>query len=228
LTAACGLAPREKAVILWSCGKDSMLALWEVRARYEIAALMTTVTREYDRISMHGVRTVLLRQQAEALGFPLRTVQIGTPCTNAAYERAMGEALADYRRAGVENVVAGDLFLEDIRRYREAQLGAAGLSGVFPLWKRDTRRLAEQFMDLGFRAVLCCVDTQTLDASFAGRLFDRELLADLPAAVDPCGENGEFHTFVYNGPVFSRPVAFVLGERTLRDERFAYCDLVPA
>jgi uncharacterized protein (TIGR00290 family) len=204
-----------------------MLALWETRARYEIVALVTTVTRDYDRISMHGVRSALLRKQAEAIGYPLCTVSISISCTNAEYESVMGTALTAYREQGVSTVIAGDLFLENIRRYREAQLAATGLTGAFPLWKRDTRRLAEEFIDLGFRAALCCVDTQALDASFAGRFFDRRLLADLPVTVDPCGENGEFHTFVCDGPLFMRPVSLRIGERTVRDERFGYCDLLP-
>jgi uncharacterized protein (TIGR00290 family) len=218
---------RQKAIVSWSGGKDSMLALHEARGDHEIVGLLTTVTEEYDRISMHGVRSRLLELQAEALGLPLEKVLIPPTCVNADYETRMGTALARYRADGVTAVVCGDLFLEDIRRYREERLFAGGLTGVFPLWGRDTSELAHEFLALGFRAVLCCVDTRGLPADFAGRLFDEALLADLPPGVDPCGENGEFHTFVFGGPAFRHPVRYTLGERTLRDQRFAFRDLLP-
>jgi uncharacterized protein (TIGR00290 family) len=218
---------RQKAIVSWSGGKDGMLALHEARSDYDIVGLLTTVTEEYDRVSMHGVRTRLLEQQTEALGLPLEKVLIPPTCVNAEYEARMGAALARYRAAGVSAVLCGDLFLEDIRRYREEKLFAGGLTGVFPLWGRDTGELARRLLALGFRAVLCCVDTRALAAEFAGRLFDEALLADLPPGVDPCGENGEFHTFVFDGPGFRRPVPFMLGERTLRDQRFAFRDLLP-
>ena len=216
---------RSPAIICWSGGKDCMLALWHARDAYDIGTLLTTVTREFDRISMHGVRVELLRQQAESLGIPLRMVAIPYPCSNAIYEQAMKDAWAEAQQQGVEAVICGDLFLEDVRRYREDRLfGSQGC--VFPLWRRSTPELAREFIAMGFRAVLCCVDTQALPADFAGREFDESLLRDLPASVDPCGENGEFHTFVYAGPAFKTPIAFELGERVLREERFAYCDLV--
>lgn len=218
---------RQKAIVSWSGGKDGMLALLEARGDYDIVGLLTTVTEEYDRVSMHGVRTRLLEQQAEALDLPLEKVLIPPTCVNADYEARMGAALARYRAAGVSAVLCGDLFLEDIRRYREEKLFAGGLTGVFPLWGRDTGELARRLLALGFRAVLCCVDTRALTADFAGRLFDEALLADLPPGVDPCGENGEFHTFVFDGPGFRRPVRCTPGERVLRDGRFAYCDLLP-
>jgi uncharacterized protein (TIGR00290 family) len=219
---------RQKAIVSWSGGKDSMLALHEARDDYEIVGLLTTVTEEYDRISMHGVRRRLLEQQAEALGLPLEKVLIPPTCVNADYEVRMGTALARYRTAGVSAVVCGDLFLEDIRRYREERLFAGRLTGVFPLWGRDTGELAREFLARGYRAVLCCVDTHAVAADLAGRLFDAALLADLPPGVDPCGENGEFHTFVFDGPAFRQPVPYTLGERTLRDQRFAFRDLLPA
>jgi uncharacterized protein (TIGR00290 family) len=218
---------RKQAIVSWSGGKDGMLALHEARDDYDIVGLLTTVTEEYDRISMHGVRTRLLEHQAEALGYPLEKVLIPPVCVNADYESRMGTALARYRAVGVSSVICGDLFLEDIRRYREEKLFAGGLTGVFPLWGRDTGELARRLLALGFQAVLCCVDTRALAADFAGRLFDEALLADLPPGVDPCGENGEFHTFVFDGPCFRRPIRFALGERTLRDGRFAFCDLLP-
>ena len=216
----------DKAVVLWSGGKDAALALHEVREKYEIAALLTTVAPD-GRVGMHGVRGELLRRQAEALGLPLDTVPIPAVCSNTDYEAAIHAALAPHRAAGVRSVVCGDLFLEDVRRYRDERLFTGGCTGVYPLWGRDTAELARCFLALGFRAVLCCVDGRALDPSFAGRTFDAELLAELPSAVDPCGENGEFHTFVFDGPLFRRPVGWAAGERTLLDGRFAYCDLIP-
>lgn len=218
---------REKAIVLWSGGKDSALALYEVAAEYDIAGLVTTVTSGYDRISMHGVRTSLLEHQAVALGYPLEQVHIPPKCRNEEYEDCMRAALARWRATGVAHVICGDIFLEDVRRYREERLLRDGLMGVFPLWQRDSWELAHRFLHLGFRAVLCCVDTHILDGSFAGRLYDKTLLADLPAMADPCGENGEFHTFVFDGPNFAGPVPYILGEYTLRDERFGYRDLLP-
>ena len=218
---------REKAIVSWSGGKDSALALYEVAEEYEIVALLTTVTSDYDRVSMHGVRTRLLERQAAALDYPLESVRIPPRCCNEDYESQMRSALARHRAAGVSRVICGDIFLEDVRRYREERLFGDGLTGVFPLWHRDSRKLARHFIGLGFRAVLCCVDTQALDERFAGRVYDETLLAELPAASDPCGENGEFHTFVFAGPNFHRPVPYTLGEYTLRDQRFGYRDLLP-
>ncbi|HEY8506598.1 MAG TPA: diphthine--ammonia ligase [Gemmataceae bacterium] len=216
-----------QAILLWSGGKDSALALYEAREAHEVTALITTVTEGYDRVSMHGVRVALLERQARALGLPLEKVTIPPACSNADYEARMLDALRRHRRAGVELAIAGDIFLEDVRRYREALLAAAGMRGVFPLWHREPRELAEQFIGLGFRAVLCCVDSRALAGSFTGREYDRALLADLPEGADVCGENGEFHTFVHAGPSFERPVRYTLGERVLRDERFWYVDLIP-
>jgi uncharacterized protein (TIGR00290 family) len=219
---------RAPVLVSWSGGKDSALALHEAARTHDVAALLTTVTEDFDRISMHGVRVELLRQQAAALGHALDVVTVPPVCTNVIYEERMRAALGRHRRQGIGLVVCGDIFLQEVRRYREERLFGDGLSGLFPLWGRDSRALAEEFIDLGFQAVLCCVDTQVLDASFAGRLYDRRLLADLPPGVDPCGENGEFHTFVFAGPGFRRPVAWAPGERVLRDARFGYVDLLPA
>ncbi len=218
---------REKAIVLWSGGKDCALALYEVAADYDIVALLTTVTSGYERISMHGVRTRLLEQQAAALNYPLEQVLIPPRCTNDEYENRMRTALDRHRKAGVSRVICGDIFLEDVRRYREERLLGGGLTGVFPLWQRDSRKLAQRFLALGFRAVLCCIDTQVLDERFAGRIYEESLLAEFPATVDPCGENGEFHTFVFEGPSFLRPVTYTLGEYTLREGRFGYRDLLP-
>lgn len=220
------LAMKPKAIVSWSGGKDCMLALWHARTSFDIAALVTTVTAEFNRISMHGVRVELLQRQAASLGLPLSVVEIPYPCSNAIYEEAMRDAWNAARANGVERVICGDLFLEDVRRYREERLFGTGAC-IFPLWGRPTRELAGAFIGLGFQAVLCCVDTQALAADFAGRAFDAGLLRDLPAGVDPCGENGEFHTFVHAGPLFSAPIDFRRGKVVLRDGRFAYCDLVP-
>jgi uncharacterized protein (TIGR00290 family) len=217
----------EKAIVSWSGGKDSMLALDEARRHFDIAALVTTITADYDRVSMHGVRTALLRQQADALGYPLTTVGVGAACSNNEYEETMRAALARFREEGVTAAVCGDIFLEDVRRYREEKLLVGLLQGVFPLWRKNTAALARHFVQRGFQAVLCCVDTQALDAQFAGRLFDEGLLNDLPQSVDACGEHGEFHSFVFAGPLFARPVKWLTGERVLRDGRFCFCDLLP-
>jgi uncharacterized protein (TIGR00290 family) len=217
---------REKAIVLWSGGKDSALALYEAEEECDIVALLTTVTSGYERISMHGVRTALLEQQAAAVDYPLEQVLISPRCTNEEYEERMRMALNRYRAAGVSRVICGDIFLQDVRRYREERLLGNGLTGVFPLWHRDSRELAHRFIDLGFRAVLCCIDTLALDERFAGRLYDESLLAELPETVDPCGEKGEFHTFVFAGPNFAQPVPYVRGEYTLREGRFGYRDLL--
>jgi uncharacterized protein (TIGR00290 family) len=217
---------KEKAIVSWSGGKDSALALYEVQEDYEITALLTTVTAGYERISVHGVRTCLLERQAEALGYPVEKVVISQVCTNEEYETKMRAALENFRHSGVTSVICGDIFLEDVRRYREEKLLTARLKGVFPLWKRDSTQLARHFIALGFGAVICCVDTTFLGLEFAGRIYDHQLLADLPKGVDPCGENGEFHSFVFAGPNLARPVAYRSGECVLRDNRFAYCDLL--
>ena len=196
--------------------------------RYRVAALLTTVTAGYDRISMHGVRRTLLRRQAESLGLPLEEVVISPRASNEEYEASMGVALAALRTriAGLDTVVFGDLFLADIRAYRERMLARMGMRGLFPLWLRDTRALAHEFVQVGYRAVLVCVDSAQLAGGFAGREFDADLLHDFPPEVDPCGENGEFHTFVYAGPGLRQPVEHRRGPVVLRDDRFVYCDLV--
>ncbi len=227
MTLATGTKP---VLVAWSGGKDSALALREIRsdARYRVAALLTTVTAEYDRISMHGVRRTLLRRQAESLALPLEEVVISPGASNEEYEASMGVALAALRtrNAGLDSVVFGDLFLADIRAYRERMLARIGMRGLFPLWLRDTRALAHEFVRLGYRAVLVCVDSAQLAGGFAGREFDADLLHDFPPEVDPCGENGEFHTFVYAGPGLRQPVEHRRGPVVLRDDRFVYCDLV--
>jgi uncharacterized protein (TIGR00290 family) len=221
--------PKERILLSWSGGKDSAMAAWQLLAaqRYEIAALLTTVTEGYERISMHGVRRELLQRQAAALDIPLHPVTIPVDCSNALYEARFGEALAHFAAQGIRRVAFGDIFLEDLRQYRERQLAQHGMSGLFPLWQRDTEELVRSFIGLGFRALLCCVDTEAIDAAFAGREIDQALLRELPESADPCGENGEYHSFVYAGPIFSAPVACAAGERVRRTPRFHYCDILP-
>jgi uncharacterized protein (TIGR00290 family) len=222
---------RTPLILSWSGGKDSALALAKLRddPRYEVVALLTSVTCEYDRISIHGVRRSLLDAQAAALRLPVQEIPISPRSTNEAYEAAFCQAIGSARRKypGVNHVAFGDLFLGDVRAYREQLLRRAGVEPLFPLWGVDTTRLARQFIRDGFVAHLVCVDTQQLDASFAGRRFDEALLADLPANADPCGERGEFHTFVSEGPIFTTPLSVTRGSTVLRDERFAFCDLLP-
>ena len=219
----------ETVLVSWSGGKDSCLALYEILKKPElnVAALITTVTRDYDRISMHGVRRILLEQQAESLGLPLHQVYITKGATNEEYESRMEEALLQYRDRGARSVVFGDLFLEDIKAYRDRLMSRLGMQGLYPVWKRDTAQFIREFIDLGFKARVTCVDAQRLDSSFAGRLIDNEFLGQLPPGVDPCGENGEFHTFVFAGPSFKEEIKLTVGETVLRDGHY-YCDLVPA
>ena len=219
--------PGVPVLMSWSGGKDSCLALHDIQRerKYRVAALLTTVTRDYDRISMHGVRRVLLEKQADSLGLSLHQILISKDATNDEYEMKMGEAFSVYRENGIDSIVFGDLFLEDIRAYREKFLARHEMRGLFPVWKRDTSLFIREFIELGFRAVVTCVDSRILDQSFAGRIIDEKFLLSLPQHVDPCGENGEFHTFVFDGPTFAHPVEFALGDVVLR-ESFWFCDLV--
>ena len=217
-----------KAVMCWSCGKDSATALWTLQQadEYEIVGLLTTLTEGYDRVSMSGVRQELLRRQASALGLPVREVWIPPQCINSVYEDRMGEAIRQLKEDGVEAVAFGDLFLEDIRQYREQQMASTGLSCVFPIWGEDTVRLSHQMIESGLRATLVCVDPRQVPAALAGRAYDETLLAELPASADPCGERGEFHTFVWDAPNFKSPIAVRPGEIVERDG-FFFADLVP-
>ena len=210
----------------WSGGKDSCLALYEIQksSNYRVAALLTTITREYDRISMHGVRRVLLERQAASLALPLHRVLISNGANNEEYEMEMAQAFSVYQQNGIDSVVFGDLFLQEIKAYRDQFLARHEMKGLYPVWQRNTTELIKEFMKLGFKAVVSCVDSKTLDRSFAGKTIDEEFISSLPANVDPCGENGEFHTFVYDGPNFTQPVGFALGETILR-EGFWLCDL---
>ena len=219
------MSGRGSLALSWSGGKDSALALSAlVEARFMPTALLATVTEEYERVSMHGVRRSLLRRQAAACGLPLVEVEIPASCTNDLYESRLSAAFASAELSAVDEVAFGDLFLEDIRAYRESRLASAGKHARFPLWGRDTAALARRFLAAGFRAILVCVDPRALDPSFAGRDYDEGLLAELPAGVDPCGENGEFHTFVTAGPIFDRPIDCRRGEVVERDG-FVFCDL---
>ena len=223
---------RRPVILSWSGGKDSALALAALRAdpRYDVAALLTSVTRGYDRVSIHGVRRALLGAQAAALGLPLFEIELDPVTTNEAYERAFHNAAERVRAAfpAARRMAFGDLFLADVRAYRERLMASVDLEPMFPLWGRDTTELANDFVSGGYRAHLVCVDTTQLPARFAGRVFDASLLADLPPGVDRCGERGEFHTFVSAGPGFARAIPVTRGEVVLRDERFAFCDLLPA
>ena len=216
----------EKVLFSWSGGKDSTMALHEILSsrRYEVAALLTTVTEDYDRISMHGIRRVLLEQQAESIGIPLEKVLISRQAANEEYETKTMQTLTKYKKSGVASVVFGDIFLEDLKDYREKNLAKLEMKGIFPIWKRDTSELMRAFIALGYKAVTVCVDTQTLDGRFVGRMIDRQFMDDFPKTADVCGENGEYHSFVYDGPIFKRAVSYRLGEKVLRENRFYYCD----
>lgn len=217
-----------KALLSWSSGKDSAWTLHVLRQKgdVQVVALLTTVNQVYDRVAMHAVRTELLRAQAQAAGLPLWTVPIPSPCTNADYEAAMSAAMGRARDAGIGVVAFGDLFLEDIRRYREEKLSGTGLRPVFPVWGIPTGVLARDMIAGGLRARLTCIDPKKLAPHFAGREFDAALLDELPSSVDPCGERGEFHTFAYAGPMFRQPIALRGGEVVER-EGFVFADLIP-
>ena len=220
---------KKPILLFWSGGKDSALALHALRSSpdFEPAGLLTTINEDYDRISVHGVRRELLERQTESIGLPLRKVLIPKDCTNEIYEDRLAAALREAKAQGIHHVAFGDLFLEDIRAYREKQMAALGLEPVFPVWGLDTAQLARDFIGLGFRALLVCVDTEALAPAFVGRSFDENLLRILPSGVDPCGENGEFHTFVYAGPIFREPVRVRLGRVEGRG-RFWFRDLEAA
>lgn len=219
---------RPRAWMSWSSGKDSTLALHEARSsgELEVVGLLTTVNSTADRVAMHAVRRTLLEAQADALGLPVHVVELPWPCPNEVYEQLMSAAIATALDDGVTHMVFGDLFLEDIREYRESRLAGTGVTPVFPLWGRPTASLAHEMIDAGVRAVLTCVDPRQAPAALVGQWFDARLLEALPASVDPCGENGEFHTFVVDGPGFAHPLDVVVGEIVERDG-FAFADVLP-
>jgi uncharacterized protein (TIGR00290 family) len=220
-------ASRPKALISWSSGKDSAFALHEVRrsGEFDVVGALTSVTETFGRVSIHGVRQEILQAQCEAVGLPSRIVPIPYPCPNEMYEARMGEAVAKAVQDGITHMIFGDLFLADVRAYREQKLAGTGITPVFPLWGRPTRELAQAMIASGLEAYLATVDLKKLPAEFAGRSFDTQLLANLPDGIDPCGENGEFHTCVVAGPIFTRRIPVTAGERVERDG-YGYCDLV--
>ncbi len=218
----------EKVLFCWSGGKDSALALYEIQKdnKYEIISLLTTITEDYDRVSLHGVPRILVEQQAKSLGLPIQEVFISKDSSNEEYESRMKETLIRFKQAGVSLVVFGDVFLEEVRKYRENNLSKLGMKGLFPIWGRDSAELTRSFIALGFQAIVTCVDARALDKSFVGRIIDESFSAQLPPNVDPGGENGEFHSFVFDGPIFRERIAYKLGKQVLRDS-FYFCDLLP-
>ena len=218
----------DKILLSWSGGKDSSLVLYELLKgkNTNIISLLTTVTEDYNRISMHGVRKELLEYQAESIGFNLNIVMIPKNASNEEYENKMRLFLKKLLERGLFKGAFGDIFLEDLRRYREEKLSLLGIQGVFPLWKRNTLVLANIFIDLGFKAIITSVDSQFLGKEYVGRLFNKQFLSELPNNVDPCGENGEFHSFVYDGPIFKNKISFTKGDIVLREDRFYFCDLL--
>jgi len=223
------MSARPKALIAWSSGKDSAWALHEARRadEFDIVGALTTVTDSFARVSMHGVREELLLAQLDAAGLPAIVVRIPNPCPNDVYEREMAKAVGDAKARRVTHIIFGDLYLEDIRAYREKNLAGSGITAVFPLWLKPTARLARDMIDGGLEAHLAVVDLKKLPAAFAGKRFDAGLLAGLPGGIDPCGENGEFHSFVSAGPMLSRKIAVRVGDTVERDG-FAFADLLPA
>ncbi|TXT61161.1 MAG: ATP-binding protein [Promethearchaeota archaeon] len=217
-----------KVIMSWSGGKDSVIALYNVlkNDELEVSSLLTTITEAYERISMHGVRKELLEAQSKALDLPLELVYIPTECSNEIYKRIMEKRMMELKAQGIKGVVFGDIFLEDIRKYREENLSQVGMEAIFPLWGISTRGLAHTFIGLGFKAVITCVDSEFLDKSFVGRQYSRKFLSDLPEMADPCGENGEFHSFVYDGPIFKKPISFKSGKVEFRENRFYFQDLL--
>jgi len=218
----------EKVILCWSGGKDSAISLYEIQKgkKHEVVSLLTTITEDYDRVSLHGVPRILVEQQAKSLGLPIEEVFISKASSNEEYESKMKETLTRFKQNGVSSVVFGDVFLEDVRQYRENNLSKLEMKGLFPVWGRDTAELTRSFIALGFQAITTCVDSKVLDKRFLGRMVDKHFLAELPPNVDPGGENGEFHSFVFNGPIFKERIAYTLGEQVLRDSLY-FCDLLP-
>lgn len=219
----------EDVIVAWSGGKDSARALFELSKdpTKRIKGIFTTVNEDYDRVCMHGVRYSLLEAQADAMRLPLATIKLQGKVSNEDYELKMKDFLLNEIKHGVYYVAFGDIFLEDLKKYREENLAKIDMKGLFPIWKRDSAELAKEFISSGFKAILTCVDTKVLDGTFSGREYDHCLLSELPGNIDPCGENGEFHTFVYDGPIFSKRIRFIPGQKVLREERFMFCDLIP-
>jgi uncharacterized protein (TIGR00290 family) len=218
----------EKVIASWSGGKDSALSLYEAikSGQYEIASLLTTINQDYDRVSMHGVRRALIEQQARYIGLPIKEVMVPKDCSEEQYEIIMNEVLSQFKKQGISRVVYGDIFLEWIKDYRTKNLAKLGMEGIFPIWGRDTKELSRTFIEEGFQAVITCVNTEKLSRKFLGRVFDKDLLAELPSSVDPNGENGEFHSFVFAGPIFRESIPYALGRTVVRDS-YCFRDLLP-
>ncbi|WP_288461651.1 diphthine--ammonia ligase [uncultured Chryseobacterium sp.] len=233
---------KPKAIFNWSSGKDSALALYKIlkEEKFEVTSLLTSINKEFQRISMHGVHVSLLEKQAESLGFPLIKMELPKEPSMDEYREIIGRTMTEIQSQGITHSIFGDIFLEDLKKYREDQLRSIGMEGVFPLWKINTTDLIREFLDLGFKTIVTCVNETYLDKSFAGRIIDEDFIKDLPENVDPCGENGEFHTFTFNGPLFKNPVEFEIGEivkktypKPKSDENseddeyvFWFCDLI--
>jgi len=219
----------EKVIFSWSSGKDSAIALYEIQKsqKYEIVSLLTTITKDYDRVSLHGVRRILVEQQARSLGLPIKAVFIPKGCSNEEYESKMRGILARFKHDGVSSAVFGDISLEWVRKYREGNLSKFGMKGIFPIWGGDAAELVRHFIALGFKAIITCVDSRVLDKRFVGRTLDENFLAELPPHVNPSGENGEFHSFVYDGPIFKERIEYTFGELVQRNS-FYFCDLLPS
>jgi len=233
---------KPKAIFNWSSGKDSALALYKIlkEDKFEVASLFTSINKEFQRISMHGVHVSLLEKQAESLGFSLIKMELPKEPSMEEYREIMSKKMNEIKSQGITHSIFGDIFLEDLRKYREDQLQAIGMEGIFPLWKIDTTNLIYEFLDLGFKTIVTCVNEMYLDKSFAGRIIDNDFINDLPENVDPCGENGEFHTFTFDGPIFKNPIQFEIGEIVKKtypkpksnpddqdeDYVFWFCDLI--
>lgn len=219
---------KERLIVSWSGGKDSTAALYQIlqSSEYEVISLITSITDAYQRISIHGVRKDLLEMQAESLGIGLKEIYISENATNTEYESSLESALLHFRRIGISNVLFGDIFLEDVKKYRDEFLDRLSMHGVYPLWMRDSKELADYFINSGFKAITTCVDSTQLSEEFCGREYNHDFLSNLPTNCDPCGENGEFHTFVYDGPIFKNKIEFDVGKTIMRDNRFYYTDLV--
>jgi uncharacterized protein (TIGR00290 family) len=218
----------EPIVVSWSGGKDSAFALYRtlIERKYEVKTLFTTISAEYNRVSMHGVRRKLLERQAKSIKMPLRVIRLPKDVSMEKYESIMRQEMNRFKSKDINNVIFGDIFLEDVRKYRETNLSKIGMNALFPLWDKSSQVLAKEFLDLGFKAIITCVDSTYLDGSFIGRMFNEQFLSSIPSNVDPCGENGEFHTFVFDGPIFSRMVQFKKAEIMFRGNRFYFIDLV--
>ncbi|KPK24778.1 MAG: hypothetical protein AMJ70_00835 [Dehalococcoidia bacterium SG8_51_3] len=218
----------EKVIVSWSGGKDSALSLYEIQrsGKYQVASLITSINEHHDRVSMHGVRREMLEQQAQALGLPLIKIPIPMDCSEEEYESRLMGVLNQVKSDGIEHVVFGDIFLEWIKEYREKNLSRVGMTPILPIWGRDTRELAQSFIALGFKAVITCVNTKAMPEDFLGRVFDEHLLAELPPKVDPGGENGEFHSFVFAGPIFQESIPYTLGRAVFKDS-YGFRDVLP-